>query len=259
MKNFFQKISISLLVLSSFVFGGIIYASEQLPDSYTIYENQNTEFSIFPYYVKTNSKISENRSTDKSLSTVNLLNIFPIKNVTVNPSPKKYVVPCGVPFGAKIYTNGIIVIDNPNYNEQNVLKLTDTQKNKVLQKGDVILKVDNQAITSTNQFENIVNNCNGNELSLTVIRKNQEINLPLKPTLNENSHNYSAGIWVRDSSAGIGTMTFFNPENKMFAGLGHGICDIDTGDIVSVFRGSISNVSIMNTQKSTCGRPGELK
>lgn len=258
MKKLFQNLSLSLLLLSSFVFGEIIYAHEEMPDNYSVYEPHNSDFEIFPYYVnktKSNHLISKSDRT----SDIKLLNIFPVKNVSVSAEPKKYVLPCGVPFGAKIYTDGIIVVDNPKkYSEKDFLGIKKPQSDKTLQKGDVILKANDQDIKSTDEFENIIKNSEGNDIILTIIRKEKEITLPLTPIPGEDTSNYSAGVWVRDSSAGIGTMTFFDPSTKMFAGLGHGICDIDTGNMLSVFKGTVEKVAIMDLQKSAPGFPGEI-
>lgn len=258
MKKFFQKCSVGLLLISSFVFGGIIYAYEEMPDNYSVYEPQNTNFEMFPYYVnKSKSEKSEpeiGRDCD-----IKLLNIFPVKSVSVSAEPKKYVIPCGVPFGAKIYTDGIIVVDNPKKcGEKDFLGIKKSQSDKSLQKGDVILKANGKDIKSTDEFENVIKNSLGEDITLTVIRKDKEITLPLTPIKDENESGYSAGVWVRDSSAGIGTMTFFDPNTKMFAGLGHGICDIDTGNMLSVFRGTVDKVSIIDVQKSKPGAPGEI-
>lgn len=258
MKKFFQNCSLILLLLSSFIFGGIIYAHEEMPDSYSVYEPQNTNFKIFPYYV--NETKSQKMIPDSTYSSnIKLLNLFPVKTVSVSAEPKKYVIPCGVPFGAKIYTDGIIVVDNPQkYDNKDFLGIKKSQSEKILQKGDVILKANNQEITSTDEFENIIKNSAGEDIILTVIRKDKKITLTLTPIKNETESGYRAGVWVRDSSAGIGTMTFFDPSTKMFAGLGHGICDIDTGNMLSVFKGTVGKVSIMDVQKSQPGMPGEI-
>lgn len=258
MKKFFQNCSATFLIASSFIFGGIIYAYRELPNTYNVYESQNLDFEMFPYYINSARNIT-NKSKTNPIPHIKFLNIFPVKSVCVNAQPTKYVLPCGVPFGAKIYTDGIIVVDNTRKtNQSNFWNMKKPQTEEYLQKGDVILKVNDQPITSTDQFENIINRSGGNDVILTVMRQNQEITLPLTPTTNEKGSNYSAGIWVRDSSAGIGTMTFFDPATKMFAGLGHGICDIDTGNMLSVFKGTVDNVSIVDLQKSMSGVPGEL-
>lgn len=259
MRKFFQNCSLTLLLLSSFIFGGIIYAREEMPDNYSVYESKNTDFEIFPYYVKKTDSKQKSFENGNS-SNIKLLNLFPAKNVSVSAEPKKYVLPCGVPFGAKIYTDGIIVVDNPKkQNAKDFIGIGKSKNDAALQKGDVILKANNRDIKSTDEFENIIKNSNGEDIVLTVIRKEKETTITLKPTKSsENESDYSAGVWVRDSSAGIGTMTFFDPSTKMFAGLGHGICDIDTGNMLSVFKGTVDKVTILDLQKSEPGTPGEI-
>jgi len=81
----------------------------------------------------------------------------------------------------------------------------------------------------------------------------------MKAVLSLADKKYKTGIWVRDSTAGIGTMTYYDPRNNTFAGLGHGICDVDTGMLMPLLRGSIVNVSVSDIIKGRKGTPGELK
>lgn len=260
MKKFFHNLSLALALLSTAIFCVIIYAVDRLPNNYIIYENQNSDLNIFPYFIKTENtaraEISCNTQKNNLTSKLSFLNIIPIKKVLVNTSPERYVIPCGTPFGAKIYTNGIIVIDTPE--NQNLWGVKNFSQPK-LQKGDVILKADGESINSTDQFESIINASKGRKILLTVTRNKQQIVVPITPKISENGRNYCAGIWVRDSCAGIGTLTFLNPTDNMFAGLGHGICDVDTGNILSVFKGEITEASIISVKKGEPGLPGELK
>lgn len=262
MKKFFQKLSVSLLICSGIIFGGIIYASAKLPNNYIVYANQSLEFEMFPYSIKSKNdaktRVCCGSSENIFALNLNFLNIIPIKTVFVNSCAERYAVPCGAPFGAKIHTNGIIVIDAPVKPDRSFLKF-DRSNDLSLRKGDVILKANGKMITSTDEFENIVNSSNGHEIQLTIARNERQFDISITPQKSEDGKNYCAGIWVRDSSAGIGTLTFYDPTNDMFAGLGHGICDVDTGNILSVMKGEITSASIISVQKGESGLLGELK
>ena len=80
----------------------------------------------------------------------------------------------------------------------------------------------------------------------------------LTPVLSKADGKYRVGLWVRDSSAGIGTLTFFVPEYGLFAGLGHAVCDVDTGQIMPLRGGEAVSVSIRGSYKGRSGAPGEL-
>ncbi|MDF2567582.1 MAG: stage sporulation protein, partial [Oscillospiraceae bacterium] len=70
---------------------------------------------------------------------------------------------------------------------------------------------------------------------------------------------FKIGLWVRDSSAGIGTVTFYNPENSVFGGLGHAVCDVDTGQVMPIMSGEVVDVNINGVTRGSSGSPGELK
>ena len=91
-----------------------------------------------------------------------------------------------------------------------------------------------------------------------IVRDDKNISLSINPEKCLTDNSYRIGLWVRDSSAGIGTLTFYNPESKVFAGLGHPVCDVDTGEILPLLRGEVVEVEINGIKKGKAGYPGEL-
>ncbi len=257
MKRFFQKISLALCATSIFIFSGIIYAQDYLPETYNVSEIEVCNFDIFPYKATLSPYATENKDFKNMDTSLKLFNLFPIKAVNLNPTSKKYVIPCGIPFGAKIYTNGVMVIEDPELNSSELFNYN--LNNHSLRKGDIILEANGEKLTSTENFEKIVENSGGKEINLTVQRNSKKISINLSPVYSQEDKKYYAGVWVRDSSAGVGTMTFLNPIDKSFAGLGHGICDVDTGNILSLAQGTLTDVSIIGINKAKPGDPGELK
>ena len=79
-----------------------------------------------------------------------------------------------------------------------------------------------------------------------------------KPEFSLSESTFKAGMWVRDSSAGIGTITFYDPQTQMFGGLGHPVCDSDTGEIIPLHSGEVVPVTINGVTKGIAGTPGEL-
>ena len=94
---------------------------------------------------------------------------------------------------------------------------------------------------------------------MQINRDGRHITFELQPVFSEYSRTYQVGMWVRDSTAGIGTMTFHEPSSGSFGGLGHPICDIDTGGVIPISSGEIVNVQINNVKKGYEGIPGELQ
>ncbi len=186
-----------------------------------------------------------------------LMGIIPIKNVNVQTSKKIKVVPCGQPFGVKIFTNGVIVVGSADIETDQ--GLLNPAKQAGIKEGDVIVKVNDKVVDSNEDFENIIQNSGSNLLKIFLIRNGNNIETELTPAKYNIDNSFRIGLWVRDSSAGIGVMTFYNKATGVFAGLGHGICDIDTGEILSLKKGDILKVNINGIIKGSKGLPGELK
>ena len=114
-------------------------------------------------------------------------------------------------------------------------------------------------MSGASQLTELIENCGGNSLVLHCRRGKNEFDVTLTPAYCPAEARYKTGIWVRDSGAGIGTVTFMIPETGAFAGLGHGICDGDTGELIPMKRGSVSDVTISSVVRGAPGAPGELK
>lgn len=263
------KYSGSIILTLMFAIIMIIgYYGSVLPETFNVLEDDNLFLNIFPFSVcvsskvsPTNLNISENRSIQNCKTNypakLKLLNILPIKTVQVNVIPKRSVIPCGTPFGVKIYTQGVMIIEISDVVTNK--GLYSPAKISGLQKGDIITKINNKNIYSNEDLEEILQNSQGENINLSITRNEENFETSLKPLKSCDDDKYRAGIWVRDSSAGIGTLTFVDPTTQTFAGLGHGICDVDTGKMLPVAKGEIVKASISSVKKGHIGFPGELK
>ncbi len=167
------------------------------------------------------------------------------------------VYPGGMPFGVKFFTEGVTVVGfNDVEGERGKIN---PAANAGLKQKDMILKVDGAPLSSAADLNDRIESCNGAALRLTCRRAGREFETVLTPAYCPAESRYKTGIWVRDSGAGIGTVTFILPDTGTFAGLGHGICDADTGALVPMKRGSVSDVTISAVVKGEAGDPGELK
>ena len=178
-----------------------------------------------------------------------------IKNETITVPDEVYVG--GFPFGVKLYCDGLIIIGFSDVDSQYGAK--SPAKDAGMEINDIIIKVNNNKIESSADFTDKVENCNGKKLKISYIRDNKEHECEITPALSNNDGKYRMGLWLRDSTAGIGTVTFVLPANGVFAGLGHGICDNETGALVPLSKGIISDVKIEGIKKGVCGTPGELQ
>ncbi len=163
--------------------------------------------------------------------------------------------PGGMAFGVKLATEGVLVVS--------LAKLkTDSggvspAEQAGIMAGDVISSANGVDVDRVDSLSEIIRASKGNEISLTLLRKGEQITVGLTPVISDGI--YRGGMWLRDSAAGIGTVTYFNPNEKCFGGLGHGICDSDTGVVMPLKRGVALEANIGGVVKGKSGAPGELK
>lgn len=187
---------------------------------------------------------------------VKLLNLFPVKNSHVTVTQRHYVVPGGIPFGLRLYTNGVVIVgmDSVETREGNV----NPAKEAGLKEGDVIVSMDGQSVSRNEDVSRIFRGCGGHALQLRIRRGTQEMDVKFQPACSASDGKFRAGLWIRDSSAGVGMLTFYDPESRIFAGLGHAICDVDTGEEMPLLAGDIVDAHINGCYKGTKGAAGEL-
>lgn len=186
-----------------------------------------------------------------------LFGIFPLKEVNVQVTEPTNVVIGGIPFGIKIYTDGVLVVGMSDV--ETSTGPYNPAKSAGIKIGDVIVSIDGMLVTTNEQVAELVEQSGGKTMSFCIRRDNIEFDVKFYPAKQQMENCWKAGLWVRDSSAGIGMLTFYDPEKKMFAGLGHAVCDVDTGDILPLSGGEIVPVDIYSVVKGQSGEPGELR
>lgn len=182
----------------------------------------------------------------------------PVKDVSVNVYDENLrLCPGGMTFGVRLKTKGVLIIG---------ISEVVTSKGRVspanaagLAVSDVILAIDKNECNSVSDVTETVANSGGKELTFTVERDGKQVDVTLTPALCEDDGVYRAGLWVRDGTAGIGTVTYVNAEDMTFGGLGHGICDADTGEVMPLSDGTVFDVTVSGIVKGAQGKPGELK
>ncbi len=260
MKILIKKATVLLLSLSTVLFSYIIYYDQTLPEYFSTTSNEqiSLETSV-PINSEPPTKSQSKQvstTTDKLVQSLKLFGIFPIKDVAVSSQKPVYLTPCGTPFGIKMYTSGVVVVGISEI--QTDTQLACPAKIAGLKIGDVILSVNGEKVSSNEKVSNLFKTSAGQVQKLTVSRKGKTHNLELTPVKSAIDGKYKVGVWVRDSSAGIGTVTFFDESDNSFGGLGHPICDVDTGEIMPLGKGEIVDVEITKAIKGEQGTPGEL-
>ena len=124
---------------------------------------------------------------------------------------------------------------------------------------DCIIEMNGQAVKTVEDVGKILQNSGGSAVTMTCLREGKKLNFRITPYYEPENGKYKAGIWIRDSVAGIGTLTYYHPTTGEFGGLGHGICDLDTGKLVPISGGAVLDVNVTQIVKGECGKPGELR
>ena len=207
-------------------------------------------------YLGGDGEINKNNKSESEY-TAKLFGIFPIKRVDITVFSETHLIPGGLPFGVRFYTEGVIVVGTSEIETEK--GTANPGKNAGVKTSDIIVAVNGAPVSTSDEVARLIEASKGETISISIVRDGKSLNMNLKPALSNTEKKYKSGIWLRDSAAGIGTITFINPENNSFGGLGHGICDIDTGSLMPLRRGSVVNTDIDAVIKGKSEVPGELK
>lgn len=240
----------SAIYIFALVCSIIIGASLGIPENQTYFANSNAS---------TVSSITEYSSNVYGNYTVQakLFGAIPVKEVNIEILPQTELVPVGDVFGVKFFTKGVIVIGTTEIESAD--GFINPAEKAGIKKNDIITKINGTEINTVEALADMIEKSKGKPVFASCIRNGESFECEITPILSLSDKKYKTGIWVRDSTAGIGTITYYDPETGAFAGLGHGICDIDTGELMPLLRGCVVDVEITSIIKGKSGSPGELK
>lgn len=189
--------------------------------------------------------------------TLALLIIFSISvGIPVNAAKYDRVDVGGMPFGVKFFSQGIVVVGFTDIETSSGTKTPAYDAG--LRVNDIITEVNGTEVKTSSEFISIIEN-SADKIEITFLRDGQENKVSFLPSLSSSDGKLKTGMWIRDTTAGIGTVTYIIPETGEFAGLGHGICDANTGELLKMEKGTVLNVQISGISKGISGTPGELK
>lgn len=249
-----KTVFIAALCFSVAALGSVGVLQNSLPKDYNVIKGNELQLNLNMPIDAVKSNAYEKEKYDVTLK---LLGVIPVSSATVNVVDENTVEVLGRPFGIKIYTDGVMIVGITEVDTE-----TGNQspaKEAGLQIGDLILSIDGQKVLSNEEVAAIIESSGGKDLTVEFMRENKTYKIKMKPAKSSSSGKFKAGLWVRDSSAGIGTQTFYSPSRGIIAGLGHGICDVDTGEILTINSGQMVDAEILSVEKGKQGEPGELK
>ena len=175
------------------------------------------------------------------------------KKEVASPLPQVYIG--GYPIGLKLYADGVVIVGTEAVDTEN--GLVNTADKAGLKLGDIIKKVNGNEVKSNSQVSAIIEKSAGQELIFEAERNGEIFEVSFKAEFSKSEQKYKAGIWIRDSSAGIGTVTFCT-KNGGFASLGHAVCDIDTKSTIPISQGECTQAKLTGFIKGQNGYAGEL-
>ena len=247
--------ALCLIIIYSFiVFGNIV-----LPDKIEAYSTKKIEYKSV-YSVENNSLYQVDYQNNSKVSPVKndikLLGIIPVKTTSIIQSKPKKVSVSGESFGIKLYTDGVIIVG---------IRDVETDKGKCnpakeagLEKGDIIIEINGKKVYSADSVTDILNDNNGKDYKITVKRNGNYKEFLLKPAYSSSQGCYKVGLWVRDSTAGVGTITYYDKSNNTVSALGHPITDVDTNEIMPILDGEAVRATVTKIYKSKAGEAGSL-
>jgi stage IV sporulation protein B len=172
-------------------------------------------------------------------------------------APSQYLIPGGHTLGVKLYTDGLLVIGLTGVDTSGGVR--NPAQDAGLQVGDMITHIDAKAVQSTDKLLSELNGGGGKPVTVRVRRGAETLVLTVTPRECAPDGDYKLGAWLRDSMAGIGTLTYIDPETKRFGALGHGINDVDTGRLMPLQSGSVMYATVESVRRGEAGKPGEIK
>ena len=265
MKNKKFCITITLLTIL------LIYITNitTIPKNIVLFQNEDFKIShVKGMELEGNLKSSEENIL-KKISTINseivgniklkltALGIFPIKDITVSVIPQTMVIPSGKAVGLKVYSKGVLVIGESEVDGIDG-KEYEPYVEANIKKGDLILEFGGEEIETTDELIKAVRESKGEKTNITVERDGEKIETSIQAIKAIDDNNYKIGLWVRDGTMGIGTTTFYNPNTNEFVALGHGVSDVDTGEMLELESGTLNKVNLISVLPSKKSRPGEI-
>ena len=195
---------------------------------------------------------------DEQLATVRLLGILPIKEVRLQSVERMRLCPGGTVFGLRAPLGGVLVTSLSGVPGEDEGRRGPAEECGI-RRGDLITAINGTPISDATTLCRAIGEGGGKPLCLTLTRGERELTLTLTPRMSDSDKKFYAGLLIKDSVAGIGTVTYIDPVTGSFGGLGHGVYDEAAGGLVRIGRGAVTSVELSGVAPGAAGKPGELR
>ena len=236
------------------LFCTVQYYAGTLPDHYYLHSGSApTVSALLP--------VSITRTDPAAMQTaeLRLFGMIPVKTVSVTAVPETDVYLGGEPFGIRMLMDGVMVISVGAVST--AAGSAFPAKEAGLRTGDIITTAAGRKITGNPDLQQVFAESGGDAVTVTFLRGDTPQTCTVQPAYSPSAAKWQAGMWVRDSTAGIGTVTYYTVTGNsvQFAGLGHAVCDADTGEQIPLASGDVAAVSVRDILRGSAGKPGELR
>ena len=259
MRKFIRILNGAAAFAVAVIFAFVAYADFAYPDTFYV-KNSSDNVIDDIYYLTYDSEQSVDSQSAQSVggknSTLALFGIIPVKEETVRRTGKNTVLVSGESFGIKLYTNGVMVVGTKDV--ETASGAVNPAEDAGIEVGDVIISINGEKVYSSDRVAEILNDNNGAAHKIKLNRGGSAREVTLTPAYCVPEGCYKAGLWVRDSTAGIGTVTFYDPSSGRMAALGHPITDVDTGELIPIRDGSAVETTVTSVTPSTKSGTGSI-
>lgn len=256
-KSKYRKILWMLAFICTVLFVCMGYCEIQdgLPDQVSIVEGDQEDFfkQLKKPWITLDDAIPASGRESFTLH-CRLFGTIPLKQIKVQVVEPTDIYVSGSTVGVYMETQGVLIIDSGEITGQDGLCYEPARN--LVQPGDYIVAMNQEQVGNKRELIHKIQTCQGNSVELSLLRRGEEIQMALDPIVDE-AGDYKLGIWVRDNTQGIGTLTYMDQDGN-FGALGHGISDVDTGELMQIRNGDLYRAQVMGIHKGTKGSPGEL-
>ena len=249
-----KKIKIFTILLSfavSVAMSFTVYAEMNIPNE--IYVDGESICFKGIFYAD-NTLTSSGSSPSRSELTV--MNVIPVKEISLIKKERRYVIPGGELIGITLTTDGVVVVATDSF--ESTAGTVSPAKAAGIKPGDVLISANGKRIKSNEELGEIINSADGKPVEMKLRRGNADFTARITPEKTITTKTYKCGMWIRDYTGGIGTLTYSDLSSGIMAALGHGIYDTDTSLLLPVGEGSLRRATVSSVTKGQPGEAGEI-
>lgn len=266
---FLKKLAVTITILAVFA---AAQAAISLPESFLMFKGEEHKIGLIaPFSVKSEdippaggaawpfsggARLTPQNQGRFQLK-YSIFGLIPIKTATVSVIDRQSVTPGGFTVGISLHTDGLLVVALSDIPVEGGSRCP--AKAAEILPGDIIVSYDGEKVQNTAHFASLVQNKGASEAKIITERGGKRRASRITPAFYGLSGEYKTGIWVRDGTMGIGTLSFYCRENSSWGALGHAISDIDTGTVLKVLNGKITKCTVIGVTRGERGAPGELR